>query len=260
MSMNDLARAPAPRERPIFFSGPMVRALLAGHKTQTRRLVKIPAWITKRGLHPRTDEWMGNRYTKGSGQYPGGNPQFTGDQPSGLLITCLDGTCQLLPCPYGVSGERLWVRETWKASERAADMVDGIQFAADGSFIPIENSRAAADRWGDVYDNGRHGARCWRPPIFMPRWASRINLEVTGIRLERLQAITEADAAAEGVEKFFDRYAQCSREQRICTGELALAAPYRASFACTWDEINGDRDLWSSNPWVWAIVFKRLRS
>jgi hypothetical protein len=91
----------------------------------------------------------------------------------------------------------------------------------------------------------------------MPRWASRLVLEVTGVRVERLCDISEADAQAEGVAPFFEVYKGMGQEQTISTGERAADAPHRASFACLWDEINGDRALWKSNPWVWVVEFKR---
>ena len=94
----------------------------------------------------------------------------------------------------------------------------------------------------------------------MPQWASRILLEPVWARLEHLQDITEEDAKAEGVPRFFDRFPNIGRDQRITTGERASDAPYRASFAVGWDEINGDRagGLWINNGWVWVVGFRRL--
>ena len=97
----------------------------------------------------------------------------------------------------------------------------------------------------------------WTPAIHMPRWASRLTLEVVSVRVERLNDISEEDAQAEGVAPFFEVYKGMGQEQTISTGERAADAPHRASFACLWDEINGDRALWKSNPWVWVVEFKR---
>lgn len=159
------------RERPIMFSAPMVRAILAGRKTQTRRVVRF--------LPPR-------------------------------------------PCPYGVPGDRLWVRETWCA--------DGLD---DGS-APLYHFRADGDHDPEA---------TWRPSIFMPRTACRIVLDVTGVRIERVQDISEADAKAEGPELLPDPMQDTPRR-------------WRDSYRTLWDSINGKRAPWDSNPWVWVVEFK----
>jgi hypothetical protein len=92
----------------------------------------------------------------------------------------------------------------------------------------------------------------------MPRWASRITLEVTDVRVERLHEITDEDARAEGVAKFFDTLPSIGRTQTLTTGECAADAEYRSGFALLWDEINGDRALWKANPWVWRVGFRVL--
>ncbi len=236
-------------ERPILFNSAMVRALLDGSKTQTRRVLKLPPWIRDRGLHPKTWEWMGNRYTKGSGQYPGGNPRFTGDQPPGLMITCNDGTCQRMPCPYGVPGDRLWCRETWRADYSSAnpkmpDLCEAqITYAADGATHYHGVSRDWIERWAPKAG--------YQPSIFMSRWASRITLEVTDVRVERVAAISAADARAEGPP--MDGPA-------MINGELGHVNFFdaRRAFACLWDSINGKRVgcSWEANPWVWVVGFK----
>lgn len=211
------------KERGLIFGAPMVRALLADRKTQTRRILKLPPAVVKRGIHPRMDEWMPNRYTKGSGQYPGGNLEYTGDQPPGLLVTCLDGTCQRVACPYGFPSEKLWVRETWAHADGRHSMVP-VVYRADGDSQPCTDGR-------------------WRPPIFMPRNLSRITLEATDVRVQRLQDISEEDARAEGV-----------------TSDNAPGlAPIRATsvYAELWDSING-KGSWQANPFVWSISFKRV--
>lgn len=247
------------KERGILFSAPMVRALLAGAKTQTRRALKLPPAVVKRGIHPRMDEWMPNRYTKGSGQYAGGNPDFTGDQPPGLLVTCLDGTCQRVPCLYGVPGDRLWVRETW------ARRLD------EDHLSPSELKPGWAWYWADsqTCNTGCAGAAGKRRvSIHMPRWASRITLEVTEVRVQRLQSISEEDAQAEGLtclSKDGGRTFKWGIPDRDGLpgqdddGEhwqkWSLTA--RDAYARLWDDING-AGSWASNPWVWALSFRRI--
>ncbi len=183
------------KEKPILFNTPMVLALLDGRKTQTRRVVK---------LSPMSNEHV---------------------------TDALQG----VPCPYASTGnDGLWVREAWRTEELPETLVDGVRFFADKAFIPIRSTREAADLWVAAHDNGRLGSH-WRPSIFMPRWASRITLEITGVRVERVQEITEEDAIAEGFES------------RVALKQL-------------WNEINEERGFgWKANPWVWAISFRVVR-
>lgn len=206
------------RERPILFSGPMVRAILAGQKTQSRRTVSL-------------------------------TPKPTQAKP------------------YGVPGDRLWVREAWRAVERESDRVDGVLYAADGVFEPIEDTMAAAERWVDVYDNGKHGTG-WRPSIFLPRWACRLVLEVVDVAVERLHDLTPEGAIAEGAVHAYSHQtspppvgAGMSMEAHRAWGKGALE--YRRPtlvgyFARLWDDINGERLPWCTNPMVWVITFRRL--
>lgn len=189
-------------ERGILFSGPMVRTILAGQKTQTRRLI---------------------------------------DARVARLVADLDAAVGVR-CPYGQVGDRLWVRETW------GPCAGGVVYRSDD----LVNGQVSCP------DGGR-----WKPSIFMPRWASRITLEVTELRVERLQDISEDDARAEGVLPFGEAYSSISRDQPITCGDgrpsfRAGDRPYAASFAVLWDTINGDRVLWGSNPWVWVVGFKRV--
>ena len=116
-------------------------------------------------------------------------------------------------------------------------MIDGIRFKADDAFVRIENTHKAAELWVDAHDNGKRGA-LWRSPRFMPRWASRISLDVRAIRCEQLQDISPDDSLAEGVSGWTKGTA----------------------FERLWDEINGKRAPWASNPWVWVVTFARLAS
>lgn len=244
----------APRSRPIIMTGPSVPAISAGVKTQTRRLVKLP-------------DGHGGVVIEPGGAIFGPGPYlkvYRGDPSDGALMQ------PRLRCPYGYPGDRLVVLETWRTEERASDSVDGIRFAADDAFVPIENSREAADRWIAVHDNGRYGTR-WRSPIHMPRWASRLTLELVEVRAQRLQEISEADALAEGMRPGD-------------AGDADLGGTARGAFHRRWDELNGHRRRreylqlgdpraargrpwrtvidesasWAANPWIWALTFRRL--
>jgi hypothetical protein len=213
-------------ERPILFSDAMVRAILSGAKTQTRRLVnpQPPKHIS---------QWLG-WCDDGSAALGGPTGDFIGTSRRN---------------PYGKPGDRLYVREAWRTWERPEDCLDGIRFRADDSFRPIESSREAADRWVDAHNNGIHGDR-WRPSIHMPRWASRLTLEVTGVWVEQIQDITEADILAEGVT--VDVAAKL-------TGIPWSSLPtLHHGWQAVWDHINADRAPWASNPWVWRVSFRRL--
>lgn len=160
-------------------------------------------------------------------------------------------------CPYGEPGGRLYVRETW-GLHRHLDETDWLRASVRGSdpedLLASWELALRAD-WGPMQES------CyWRPAIFMPRWASRITLEVTSIRKELLQDITDGDAQAEGVSP----YESISPEQRIPgTGfdDCRLGdQPHRLPFADLWDVINGKRAPWDSNPLVWAVTFKRIEN
>lgn len=188
------------KERPILFSGPMVRAILEGRKTQTRRVVKP------------------NR-----------------SAPTASHVSCTpasDGSYWVEPggwvaCPYGKPGDRLWVRETILRIGDRSDPICASIYAADGSMTPADAWPWKADRL---------------PSIHCPRGLSRITLEVISVRVERLQAISNEDAKAEGVREY----------------DGDEPGDYRGGFRDLWQSINGKRPgcSWDDNPWVWAIEFK----
>ena len=196
------------KERSILFSGEMVRAIIAGRKTQTRRVVKFREV-------PNEPEHHNPWHTAGGWQ--------DGDES--------------LRCPYGAPGDRLWVREGWSAPITVLGAVNWLRmgsgekpvYRADGGALPS-------------------GYGAWRSPLFMPRWASRIALRVTGVRVERLWDITEADALAEGVEP--DPLGRW-----YGSGYNTAVYAYEAE----WDRINGKRAPWASNPWVWVVEFRRVQ-
>ena len=192
------------KEKPILFNGDMVRAILDGRKTQTRRPVKID---------------MANAFDppRGKEDVSAGYPLFEdGDGTWHKAVDC---------CPFGQVGDRLWVRETWAGWQPGSPV-----FKADGSDITCHKSD--------------HLVSSWRPSIHMPRWASRITLEITGIRVERVQDISEDDAIAEGVvDPLFGTYGRNPN----------------TLFRDAWNACYAARGLgWDVNPWVWVVEFKKV--
>lgn len=254
------------RDVGILFKGRLVRSILRelNPKTATRRL-----------MNPQPPaEW--------TGPDPADGPVRMETHPDAACLIQERATGPVgwpLPrCPYGGLGRRLWVRETHRAAEREADGVDGVLYKADGVFRPIEATAEAAELWQAIRPSSRRapprtavevpGYRprraSWRPAIHMPRWACRIELEVTGIRAERLQAMTTADAYAEGLVAG-DRElhgpdmarwpVEDKAEDEAPGGTWANAVDV---FAGLWDSINEARTPWASNPWVWVIEFRRI--
>lgn len=214
------------KERPILFSAPMVRAILDGTKTQTRRAVKFNiAWrVALQGK------------------------QWHIDDPNAVLA-----------CPYGKPGDRLWVRETWAPGDwmvfgTAKEDPETVLYKADKSALHWDGRAMALPL--DTYAFNWQAVR-WRPSIHMPRWASRITLEVTGVRVERLQEIKGCDAIQEGIERSVTSLPGCSIStfRDYENGGCDLAA--LQSFASLWRSINGG-DSWEANPWVWVVQFKRV--
>lgn len=208
--------------KPILFSAPMVRALLEGRKTQTRRVVKNPFPYSQCvGIKQHGDEWL-QILTDGEGQ------AFT-----------LGNINKRLSCPYGKPGDLLWVRETFLYRNNRQNII----CSADYSTL---NSAGVGALYGG-----------WKPSIHMPRWASRLTLEITGIRVERLQDISEEDAIAEGIEpKKLRHFNGEGFDGWNCytVADSGYENPIH-SYESLWKSING-RDSWAANPWVWVIEFK----
>ncbi len=221
------ATTTAARERPILFSGSMVRALLAGTKTQTRRVVKPQPNERRDVIDPTGITGNGWWWTRKDGT--GVHSQPTPEAAMNLVQDMLS-----LWCPYGAPGGRLWVREMFKVS-------NGSQ---DGE--PYIRLRYAADERGVSLK-----ATKWKPSIHMARSQSRILLEITEVRVERIQAISEGDALAEGIRwtKGGPLHAHLESGHNFATAAQA--------YAFLWDEINGTGS-WAENPWVWALTFKRV--
>ena len=205
-------------DRPILFSAPMVQAILDGRKTQTRRAVKPqPAGEIVRG-EPDFNHWIDTKYWERQNQ-----KENRGIGTRGFA------------CPYGQPGDRLWVRETFGHFERNENFAPGcdVFYRADGESLAVEP---------------------WRPSIHMPRWASRITLEITSVRVERLQEISIEDAKAEGAWGPDDSIVQKVADY---FGTDIFSANPRKAFQMLWESINGP-DSWAANPWMWAIEFRRL--
>jgi hypothetical protein len=202
------------KERPILFSAPMVLAILDGRKTQTRRILKNqPVDIRRVFMKSEGLAYVENAH--------------------GVEIP-------LEVCKFGKPVDRLWVRETYALVPRTAYAhSDGVQ----QMLKPDDNHDAAIYRAG--WERSEGGIR-WRPSIHMPRWACRIDLEITGVRVERLQDISEGDARAEGVPG----------EEEAALGCNWYEKPRRA-YRRIWSQINGEAS-WNENPYVWVIEFKRL--
>ncbi|XFW48128.1 hypothetical protein AAHT77_06530 [Klebsiella pneumoniae] len=231
------------KERGMIFNGEMVRAILDGRKTQTRRPIK----------------WKQTRFTEIGEREDGSKWPWSEDA---------EHACDFWhPCPFGAVGDRIWVRETWGVVSHELDEDGRIQpwtpdrpatvihempfgngyysghaiYAADGDFT-----------WGDD-DGYEDGRSCWKPSIHMPRAASRILLEITDVRVERLNAISEEDARAEGI---IDGGCLNCGEPEPC-GCANPEPDATDAFAYLWQSIYGS-DSWNANPWVWVIEFKRV--
>jgi hypothetical protein len=236
------------KERPILFSSPMVRALLDGSKTQTRRVVKLPH-------NNRLGVWEPT--TVGG---PNGGRTASGETVPLQGAIWHTRTGDSLVCPHGQPGDRLWVRETHEVNRigyeegpnAPARHYAGVKYRADDGRAEFTISQSL---YRDLDSKESCG---WRPSIHMPRWASRITLEVTGVRMERVQDISHDDALAEGVQDF----ASTLDDQPHPSGESPEQASKRLQwpqrqFRTLWESING-AESWDINPWVWVVEFRRL--
>jgi hypothetical protein len=227
------------KERPILFSGPMIMAIHDGRKTMTRRI----------NTHPRL-----------------GGPDDVADIDD--IEAALDD------CPYGQPGDRLWVRETWRPEivHSCTDTCDcddfKITYLADGHVEFFSGYDKRVDPDWCIPKAAKKGNV---PSIFMPRWASRILLEITDVKIERVQEISEEDAIAEGVDRNCLDYPNCGSCKTAYDGCKSEYIHYQRgdcdfpafsaveSFRSLWNSINAKRGFgWESNPWVWANSFKRV--
>ncbi|MBI6794663.1 hypothetical protein [Pseudomonas syringae] len=222
------------KELPILFSAPMVRAVLSGQKTVTRRVVKVQPFDLSWSRRDHRFEYLAGR-------------AVNGDEIDGFYAySTRSGGEWSAKCPYGQPGDRLWVREAWQAdaqvnaiAPRELSHGEPIQYPADG---------ASRQTGCSMITPGKT-----RPSIHMPRWASRILLEITDVRVERLQDISEDQAKAEGVRLYTD-HAELGEWWHVDGIETYSADP-RKSFELLWTSVGGD---WNANPWVWVVEFKRV--
>ena len=232
-----------PKEGPILFSAPMVRAILAGTKTQTRRVAKLNA--------------------AGRVKQIGGARNWHLSDPDAVLA-----------CPYGQPGDRLWVRETFKPIASGelkngyGEVRYGFAYQADGAARWNERQTIIRDLTCQPLTGPMQFHPVpWKPSIHMPRWASRITLEIVSVRVDRLNDISDDDAADEGIEYLStptggDDYMTFWRDYSR-THEQADGHPFfddgheRDSFRTLWESINGPGS-WAANPWVWVVEFRRL--
>lgn len=220
------------KERPILFSAPMVSAILEGRKTQTRRVIN-PQPEGKTLQSNLDGKWLNKKF-------------------NGLLLPKIED----LPihCPYGKIGDRLWVRETWstvnlygeialayKADGEVTRVVENESFQDEDGLINYDDPRLekySFAAWADDLLEGKEGN--WKPSIHMPRWVSRILLEITNVHVEQLQDISESDCLKEGV------------------GSPILRDCKKPKFMQLWESINGTGS-WNKNPWVWVVEFKIIQ-
>lgn len=223
--------AEKPRERPILFNDQMVRAILEGRKTVTRRVMKPQPTPCKDGGH----HWPCNVHQS--------MLHVERELQNGEGYWC--GLAEAA-CPHGQPGDWLWVREAWTidllaaySTEKGYDSEYELRYRADDAAREIHVAPGEPDPYLALYDSQRGD---WRPSIHMPRWASRILLEITAVRVERVHDITPNQCIAEGAWR--------EKDKELGRGQEAIAA-----FADLWRSTGGD---WDANPWVWVVEFKRV--
>lgn len=213
-------------ERPMLFSGPMVREILAGRKTQTRRAIKPQPKVLKNGT------WYA---------------PYAAD-PTNWCYLLGDRQQCWAKCPYGSAGDRLWVRETFV---HIADAYDGM-----GDQTYYRAGHPDSPDWTKTNDEWlRARGLKWKPSIHMPRAKSRISLIITNVRVQRLHDISEEDARAEGVQRYAAGHGYVSDTEVAIDPGWANFASHRAGFMTVWEEINGLASR-EANPWVWCVSFR----
>ncbi|HBT1581033.1 hypothetical protein H5904_25655 [Klebsiella pneumoniae] len=230
------------KERGMIFNGEMVRAILDGRKTQTRRPIK----------------WKQTRFTEIGEREDDSKWPWSEDA---------EHACDFWhPCPFGAVGDRIWVRETWsdvnldgapavayRADDEVYDLMENESLLDEDGAFNYQDTRVSKYQfaaWHSDLISGIEGN--WRPSIHMPRWASRILLEITNVRVERLNSMHDVDAMREGIQNL----TTCSHSDFGIPGVVNAQHPVRA-FQLLWESIYGT-DSWHANPWVWVIEFKRV--
>lgn len=232
------------KEKPILFSGDMVRAILAGKKTQTRRAMQLPViqqTLEILDIVEHGDEWL------------------LKVRDENLFVAHLGDQKLRLRSPYGKPGDRLWVRESiWQEREGctmpSGEYMDSWRNKGAVAYMAEHPER----NWGDT--SLPWGKMASRPSIHMPRFASRITMEVTAVRVERLQDISAEDAIKEGAFQQGKVGDDPVADLWTMTGKGWRYNSAKEAYASYWDELNAKRSgcLWSDNPWVWCVEFKRV--
>ncbi|EEE2003750.1 hypothetical protein [Salmonella enterica] len=212
------------KERGVIFNGEMVRAILDGRKTQTRRIMKLQPEILGSGLRYITESRKQNEV----GKYFWCISDALGMRARSAVFAC----------PFGDVGDRIWVRETYRVHSRATDVATLVYRASVRNSWTEQTHRVPV-----AVCNKPATPEKWTPSIHMPRWASRILLEITDVRVERLRDLSEEDAKSEGIIP--------------SAGGVLPGWEYRINFRDLWMDIYGT-DNWEANPWVWVIEFKRV--
>lgn len=237
------------KELPILFSAPMIRAILDGRKTMTRRIVKSQF----------NTVWGSGCPNESTFTLMNGGQRWKDAFAVHVDRQTASGHWEWLFCPYGKPGDRLYVKETFYAWGRWVTRFDPKKQRDEWHFIDLtlESGKQYQYAEPEGYQKSQRGGvlpTWWkRPAIFMPRTASRITLEITGVRVERLQSIAEADALAEGI-------------QALPGGGFGVNEPFSAentaceAFRLLWDSINGKRASWESNAWCWVVEFNQLKT
>lgn len=222
-------------ERPIIFQGKMVRPILNGDKTQTRRVLKTQPGKFQHIDHDESQGW---------------HMWWDVVTYDANLVMGADQEYVSLKCPYGQPGDRLWVRETWRC-------LHWVESEEDQRGLQIINYQADGKQIFKRFSPGKKARHTvgWRPSIHIRRWASRITLEITGIRVERVQEISEEDAKAEGVGRESD-----FEIETHTGGCVQKVLRHRRAFETLWDSIAKPGKKWVDNPWVWIVEFERIES
>ncbi|SSL02235.1 ASCH domain-containing protein [Klebsiella pneumoniae] len=229
------------KERGMIFNGEMVRAILDGRKTQTRRIMKVQPSedFTPMNMALETD-YKARWYTPGVVDKDGYL------QPVSKEVFGVSNENEGYSCPFGAVGDRIWVREAFRVHSRATDVATLVYKASERNSWTEQTHRVPV-----AVCNKPATPEKWTPSLHMPRWDSRILLEITDVRVERLNAISQEDAQAEGMELAGWRPTYSDPDSG---GEVMT--PYD-NFAELWSSIYGE-ESWNANPWVWVISFKRV--
>lgn len=237
------------KERPIIFSAPMVKAIIDGRKTQTRRVLK-----------PQPPKGFDYPECEDSGLWA-----FVRDRAK--------RDWHDVRCPYGAPGDQLWMRETWGVDSTSAGgslsnyrYHIAVKYKCDDpneAETYWEVDAATYRLWEKRFMAEDGNVIQWRSPYHMPRWASRITLEITEVRVERVGSISIDDCVAEGLPRGIYRHATkafhpCD-DGTDCQLPDGRVFPFKAAFGVLWDSINVKRAPWELNPWVWALTFRRVQ-